>query len=83
MKETKEERFRRVAVGRVNKLIKMFRLLGNCSNKSTYMYSRNEIDKIFSTLREELEQAEQRFAEPKETGKPDFTLEEYTEKSAA
>ena len=31
MKESKIDRFRRVAEARVNKIIKMIRLLGNCS----------------------------------------------------
>ena len=38
MKETKEARFRRVAEARVNKLIRMLRLLGNCSGTNTYAY---------------------------------------------
>lgn len=76
MNETKEDRFRRVAAARVNKIIKMIRLLGNCSNKSTYMYSQHEVDKVFSALHEELEEAEKRFAEAKENERPIFTLEE-------
>ena len=36
MKETKEARFCRVAEARVNKLIRMLRLLGNCSGTNTY-----------------------------------------------
>lgn len=32
MRESKPDRFRRVAEARVNKIIKMVRLLGNCSN---------------------------------------------------
>lgn len=36
MKESKIDRFRRVAEARVNKIIKMIRLLGNCSGTSVY-----------------------------------------------
>lgn len=36
MKETKNARFRRVAEARVNKIIRMLRLLGNCSGTNTY-----------------------------------------------
>ena len=43
MKETKSERFRRVAEARVNKIIRMLRLLGNCAATSVYAY-----DCIFS-----------------------------------
>ena len=38
MKETKNARFRRVAEARVNKTIRMLRLLGNCSGTNTYAY---------------------------------------------
>lgn len=39
MKESKIDRFRRVAEARVNKIIKMIRLLGNCSGTSVYAYT--------------------------------------------
>ena len=35
-KETREERFRRLAEARVNKLLQLFRLLGNLSWTGTY-----------------------------------------------
>lgn len=76
MKETKESRFRRVAAARVNKMIKMLQLLGNCSNRSTYSYTQEEVDKIFTTLRSEVDLAEKRFNEAQESGRPKFTLGE-------
>ena len=36
-KESKEERFRRLAEARVNKIIPMIRLLGNLSNTGIYV----------------------------------------------
>ena len=39
MKESKIDRFRRVAEARVNKIIKMIRLLGNCSGTGVYEYT--------------------------------------------
>ena len=36
MKETKSERFRRIAEARVNTIIRMLRLLGNCAATSVY-----------------------------------------------
>lgn len=36
VEETKADRFRRLAEARVNKIIKMIRLLGNCSGKGVY-----------------------------------------------
>ena len=39
MKESKIDRFRRVAEARANKIIKMIRLLGNCSETGVYAYT--------------------------------------------
>ena len=39
MNESKTDRFRRVAEARVNKIIKMIRLLGNCSGTGVYEYT--------------------------------------------
>lgn len=61
MKETKRERFYRVAAARVNKIIKMMRLLGNCSGKNAYQYDLKQVDQIFMTLQTELDAARQRF----------------------
>ena len=62
MEETKRERFVRIAEARTNKIINMIDLLGNCSNKSTYEYSEEDINKIFGRLEKELRNAKQRFA---------------------
>ena len=61
MKETKDERFRRVAEARVNKTIKMLRLLGNCSGTNTYAYSDDQVEQIFTVLQIELDKARQRY----------------------
>ena len=47
---TKRERFEKVAVARVNKIIKDLRWLGNCSNKNNYEYSEKDVKKIFSAI---------------------------------
>lgn len=41
MNESKKEKFIRIAEARTNKIIDMIRLLGNCSNTSTYDYSKD------------------------------------------
>lgn len=61
MKETKDERFRRVAEARVSKAIKMLRLLGNCSGINTYAYSDDQVEQIFTALQIELDKARQRY----------------------
>ena len=54
MKESKIDRFRRVAEARVNKIIKMIRLLGNCSETGVYEYTDAQVEYIFSALQSEL-----------------------------
>lgn len=63
MKETKSERFRRIAEARVNKIIRMLRLLGNCAATSVYAYDDSEVEQIFSTLQIELDKARVRYTE--------------------
>ena len=63
MRESKPDRFRRVAESRVNKIIKMVRLLGNCSNPAVYAYTAEQVQQIFTTLQEELNKAQKRFAQ--------------------
>ena len=63
MKESKADRFRRVAAARVNKVIKMIRLLGNCSNPAVYAFTGEQVQQIFATLRDELERAQKRYAQ--------------------
>lgn len=64
MKESKEMRFRRVAQSRVNKIIEMLHLLGNCSNLSTYTYNSEQVTEIFEALQAKLDQTKKRFMNP-------------------
>lgn len=46
----KRERFKRLAVYRTNEVLKKLKVLGNCSNKSAYDYTEEEINKIFQEI---------------------------------
>ena len=59
--ETKGDRFVRLAEARTNKILEMMRLLGNCSSKSNYEYSDEDIKKIFNALERELKNTKNRF----------------------
>lgn len=61
MKESKSDKFVRIAEARTNKIIGMIKLLGNCSNKNTYEYSKEDIKKIFGAIEDELKVAKMRF----------------------
>ena len=60
-KETKREKFVRLAEARTNKIIEMLRLLGNCSSKANYEYTDDDIRKIFSTIDQEVKNTKNRF----------------------
>ena len=40
--ETRNERFKRIAAKRTNGILEKIRILGNCSNKSSYEYAEEE-----------------------------------------
>jgi len=60
-KESRGERFKRVAEKRTNRLLNEVRLLGNCSNKSTYEYTQEDLDKIFNAIEEAIRNTKARF----------------------
>jgi hypothetical protein len=64
-KETKRERFKRIASRRTNEILDKIRLLGNCANKRSYEYTDNEVNKVFSEVDKELKLARLRFQEKK------------------
>ena len=72
-KEAKSERFVRLAEARVNKIIKMVRLLGNLSWSSNYEYTTDQVAQIFKALQTELNTARRRFAAGQKR-KPRFSL---------
>ena len=49
-KSTRRERFEKVAAKRTQKLLDMIDILGNCSNKSNYEYSDEDIRKMFAAI---------------------------------
>ena len=73
--ETKRERFVRLAEARTNKILDMMKLLGNCSSKSNYEYTDEDVRKIFGAIEREMKNARAKF-NGTDTQKGDrFTLE--------
>jgi hypothetical protein len=63
--ESRQDRFRRIAEARTNKLIELIRLLSNCSNRSNYEYDSQQVELIFSTIHRELKLAKAKFDSPR------------------
>ena len=63
--QSREDRFKRIATHRTNEILDRIRILGNCSNKSTYKYSEDEVNKIFRAIDHELKNCKVKFTNKK------------------
>lgn len=61
-KESKREKFVRIAEARTNKILNMVDLLGNCSNPSIYEYSQSDVNQIFSAIENAIKDAKKKFS---------------------
>lgn len=59
--ENKRERFKKLAVSRTNEVLKRIKILSNCSNRSAYEYTEEEIYKIFSEIEKNIKEAKNKF----------------------
>ena len=73
-RETKRQKFVRLAESRTNKIIDMLQLLGNCSNSSAYDYTQEDVDKIFSAIESEVKEARKKFNKIESNKSKRFTL---------
>lgn len=74
-KETKRDRFVRLAEARTNKIIDMLQLLGNCSNANAYDYTQKDVDKIFNAIESEVREAKKKFSKMESKKSTRFTLD--------
>ena len=63
--QEKIDRFKKIATNR----IKDIQLLGNCSNKSNYEYTDEDVKKIFAAIDEELKAVKVKFKSKKRKDK--------------
>ena len=63
--ESKEEKFKRIATLRTQKVLNNLRLLGNCSNNGAYSYTQEDIAKIFSVIDKEFKRVKTLYSKPK------------------
>ena len=61
-KETRKERFARIAEARREKVLDAIRLLENCSNRSNYDYTPEEVEDIFASVENALRAAKESFS---------------------
>ena len=71
-KESKEQRFKRIATPRVKKVLKSLDILENCSNTSVYSYSQKEVNQMFTTIENKINVVKQSYSNTKESLEFDF-----------
>lgn len=59
--QEKRERFKRLAAKRTNNTLRALKILGNCSNRSAYDYTEEEINKIFSEIDKRVKEVKSKF----------------------
>lgn len=60
-KETKRERFKKLATFRTNAILHRLKVLGNCSNHQLYDYDEKDVDKIFSEIDKKIKEVKAKF----------------------
>lgn len=63
--EQKRERFKRLGTQRTNTVLQRLKVLGNCSNRSAYDYTEEEVNKIFSEIERRVRETKAKFHFPK------------------
>ncbi len=63
--DQKRERFKRLGVQRTNAVLQKLKVLGNCSNRSAYNYTEEEINKIFLEVERRVRETKAKFHFPK------------------
>lgn len=72
MNETKHDKFCRLAENRMNNVLKQLELLGNLSNRSSYDFTQQDVDKILRALKSAVANVEHSFKADSKSKK--FTL---------
>jgi len=57
----KKEKFKKLAESRTNEVLKKLKILGNCSNRSAYEYTEEDINKIFYAIDKKVKETKAKF----------------------
>ena len=72
IRKSRRERFEDVAQRRTNNALNSIRLIANCANKHNYEYTRDDVQKIISALKKEVNDLQSAFNSNQTKG--DFKL---------
>jgi hypothetical protein len=80
-RETKQEKFWRLAASRMNKVIESLRVLGHLANRAQYDYTEKEVDQMFGALNEAITDVNEKYKKGLKgpTGSEQESLFKFTE----
>ena len=64
MDDIRRQNFKRLATARTKEVLRRLKILGNCSNRSHYDYTEEEINKIFSEIEKKIRETKVKFSFP-------------------
>jgi rubrerythrin len=70
----KRKKFEEFAIRRTNKAISHIRLIGKLANRNAYEYTDEDVNKIVSALKKEIENIKNKFSTSKRQTEDDFSL---------
>jgi hypothetical protein len=73
--QEKRSRFVNTAPGRTRAVLKALRVLGNCSNRSSYSFTEDEAAKVIYAVGRAVEELNERFREPPKASRLEDTFE--------
>ena len=62
--DKRKDNFKRLAERRTNEVLRRVKILGNCSNRSSYDYSEEEVNKIFAEIEKKIREVKGKFTFP-------------------
>ena len=62
--DNRRQNFKRLAASRTNEVLRRLKILGNCSNRSHYDYTEEEVNKVFSEIEKKVREAKAKFTFP-------------------
>jgi len=74
--QARRERFRRVAARRTTAALQSIVSLAKCSNKSAYLYNSADVERIFSTIQSQLDEAKTLFERAPRKEATSFSFED-------
>jgi len=66
-KETKEQRFKRVAEKRVQNVINSLRSLSQLANNKVYKWNNDQLEKVWKAIEKEIDNCKKSFKDPDST----------------